>query len=395
MINILLTVIACLIAIPIVFLVIQLLSAQRDPEPDSSGEPADLSRLAIIVPAHNEEVAIADTLHSLIRELPSSEQVIVVADNCTDETATIASGLGVIVIERNDEMARGKGYALKAGMDALSLQSNLPEYVVIVDADCRMKPGSINFLVQSCMNNGRRPAQALDLMKSKGQASIQLKIAEFAWIVKNKVRPLGLAKLGLPCQLMGTGMLIPFDLLQRLELGTNHIAEDMKLGIDCALNGFPPVFCPAALVESYFPETDSSHKVQRQRWEHGHLAVIFSDSLGLLLSAMYRRNKDLLAMAFDLLIPPLALLVLSLGLAMLLVLLFMWVLDTGTPAFYILLFVTVLFSAALMSSWYRFARSVLSFKDLLWIPVYILAKIPMYIGYWFRRQREWIRTDRN
>ena len=232
-------------------------------------------------------------------------------------------------------------------------------------------------------------------MKSKNGAGTRLKIAEFAWIVKNQVRPLGLKRLGFPCQLMGTGMLIPFDLLQRLELGTDHIAEDMKLGIDCALAGFPPVFCPRALVESYFPESDSSHSVQRQRWEHGHLAVIFTHSWGLLKSAVRRKDKDLLAMAVDLSIPPLAFLVLGLGFAFTLLLLLLWLLDTGSPAFYILLSLSILFSAAVMSAWYRFARAVISFRDLLWIPVYILAKIPMYIGYWMRRQREWIRTDRN
>ena len=53
--------------------------------------------------------------------------------------------------------------------------------------------------------------QILDLMTAPEDSPINYRVAEFAWRVNNWVRPLGLAALGLPCQLMGTGMAFPWD----------------------------------------------------------------------------------------------------------------------------------------------------------------------------------------
>ena len=73
------------------------------------------------------------------------------------------------------------------------------------------------------------------------------RVREFAWRVKNWVRPLGLSSLGLPCQLMGTGMAFPWEVIADARLATGSLAEDLKLGLELAANGHPPVFCPSPL----------------------------------------------------------------------------------------------------------------------------------------------------
>jgi len=395
MLNFILVVLTCIFSIPIVFLVVQLAFANLHRATVRKQAICDLSQTVVMVPAHNEEDVIEDTLHSLIAELPTSRQVLVVADNCLDRTRDVATKLGVTVIERNDNDSKGKGFALKFGVDYLSRQARPPEYVVIVDADCKVKPGTLNALVHRCVETGGRPVQALDLMKSRESSKIGLKIAEFAWIVKNQVRPLGLMNLGLPCQLMGTGMLIPFELLQKIELGTSAIVEDMRLGIDCALSGYPPVFCTDGMVVSFFPESQGAQETQRQRWEHGHLEVIFAIVPNLLRVSIKRRDKNLIAMALDLMLPPLTFLVLTVSALFLLLFLFQWFFGTGMLAVYILFVVSMLFFVSLMLSWYRFARNVLSIGDFFWLPVYVVTKVPIYIGYWIARQTEWIRTKRD
>ena len=72
--------------------------------------------LAIIMPAHNEASMIAGSLGSVLPQLGALDRLIVVADNCSDETAMVAAACGAQVIIRADEARRGKGYALDFGV---------------------------------------------------------------------------------------------------------------------------------------------------------------------------------------------------------------------------------------------------------------------------------------
>ena len=117
--------------------------------------------------------------------------------------------------------------------------------------------------------------QALYLMTAPIEAQVNQKVAEFAWRVKNWLRPLGLkASSGLPCQLMGSGMAFPWGLIRGGDLANSWIVEDLKLGLDLTSNGHPPLFCPSALVTSSFASSVGAADNQRQRWEFGHISMI-------------------------------------------------------------------------------------------------------------------------
>ena len=153
-----------------------------------------------------------------------------------------------------------------------------------------------------------RPVQALDLMIAPDESPINSRVAEFAWRVKNWVRPLGLRALGLPCQLMGTGMAFPWDVICSADLASGLIVEDLKLGLDLALAGNSPIFCPSACVTSDFPSSVEGVQSQRLRWEQGHIGMILTTAPRLIFAAIVRANVDLLALAFDVAVPPLSLL---------------------------------------------------------------------------------------
>jgi cellulose synthase/poly-beta-1,6-N-acetylglucosamine synthase-like glycosyltransferase len=356
---------------------------------DSGATP----HFAVIIPAHNEEAVIKETINSVLPQLRREDFLLVVADNCSDRTAQVSRDCGATVTERKNDLNRGKGFALEAGVNYLDENAFETEIVVFIDADCLVGAASLAALVNKCANT-RRPVQALYLMRTSGPTSIIQKIAEFAWVVKNLVRPLGMTRLGLPCQLMGSGMALPYSSLPKAQLGTSNIVEDMKLGVDLALQGLPPVFCPNAIVESFFPDDKKSIVTQRTRWEHGHLNMIFSQFLGLLKMAFVRFDKDLLAMALDLLIPPLALLGAILVLLTTVLVATVIVYDFGAYPLYILLITIFMLTASIALAWYRFARQILSLKELLWMPGYVISKIPVYLRYWFQRQSDWIRTGR-
>jgi cellulose synthase/poly-beta-1,6-N-acetylglucosamine synthase-like glycosyltransferase len=347
--------------------------------------------VTVLVPAHNEEVGIVAMLESVIPQLMPGDRVLVVADNCTDRTAAVALATGAQVVVRTDLARRGKGYALDHGVR--HLEANAPEVVVIVDADCQLEPGSLRRLANDCVATGR-PVQALYLMQVPSPASLKRRVSEFAWRVKNHARPLGFLRLGLPCQLMGTGMAFPWPLIKAAPLASGHLVEDMQLGMDLARIGKPPLFCPAALVTSWFPVHSADATVQRTRWEHGHLSVIATHGPSLLWDAVKTRNASLLAQVLDLCVPPLIALVL-LQSAMLLITALFAALTASLLALWLAAIGLACVVLAIGLAWWRFGRSIISAAELLSAPLYIVAKLPIYLKFLRRRQTEWVRTKRD
>ncbi|MGC3971366.1 MAG: glycosyltransferase family 2 protein [Pirellulales bacterium] len=96
----------------------------------------------MLIPAHNEETVLAATLESVQSQCRPGDRMLVVADNCTDRTSDVARRAGAIVVERHDLQRRGKGFALDWGVRRLETEP--PEVVIVVDADCVLAPGSLD-----------------------------------------------------------------------------------------------------------------------------------------------------------------------------------------------------------------------------------------------------------
>lgn len=344
-------------------------------------------RLAVLIPAHNESAGIGATLGSLLPQLLPGDRLLVVADNCDDDTAAAAAASGAEVVERRDACCRGKGYALDHGVRHLAQEA--PEVVIVVDADCIVEAGAVDCLARACLAHAR-PMQALYLMRSPGTGGGFGPLREFAWIVRNLVRPLGYLRLGLPCQLMGTGMAFPWPLISTAPLASSHLVEDMRLGIDLARAGAAPLFCPQAVVRSEFPASADGVRQQRRRWEHGHLGMIAGAVPALVAAALRCRDIGLFALALDMSVPPLALLVL--------LLLAVTALSPFAAAPSPLVFAVGLLLAlagAILLAWWRHGRHVLKLRILLLAPLYALAKLPLYAAFLRRRQVEWVRSSRD
>lgn len=347
--------------------------------------------IAVLVPAHNESSGIVPTLDIIIAQLQPGDRLLVVADNCTDDTALLASAAGAEVIERHDKVRRGKGYALDYGIRYLEYSP--PEVLIIVDADCMVHANSFAVLTEQCLKNNR-PAQAMYLMFSPPAASLKTKVAEFAWAVKNRARPLAYKRLGLPCQLMGTGMAFPWPLIQQAELASGHIVEDLKLGLDFAAAGHAPQFCPEALVTSVFPASAVGVQSQRTRWEHGHLGMILTDGPRNLLMALRQKNPALLALVLDMCVPPLALLTLLAAVLALIGASLMWFTGAVLP-WSLAIWNLLLLGVAVLLAWLAYGRHILSIGNLAFAPFYALAKIPVYLKFLCKRQVDWVRSKRD
>ncbi|MEM6753182.1 MAG: glycosyltransferase [Cyanobacteria bacterium P01_C01_bin.38] len=347
-------------------------------------------KVAVLVPAHNEEMIIRSTLMDLKWKLQKEYKFIVIADNCTDATVEIARTVGATVIERHDENRRGKGYALDYGLEYI--QQEPPDVVVFIDADCFVQQGTIEKLTELAIAT-KRPVQATYLMSKPALSSPKDSVSAFAFKVKNKVRLLGLKQLGLPSVLVGTGMAFPWSVIRSVNLASGSIVEDMKLGLDLNIAGYPPLFCPHAAVTGCLPQQGQAAESQRTRWEHGHLQTLLTYVPRLIESAVKQKRIDLFASALDLCVPPISLLV-AVWLLLMSSSLLVGLMGIWTSA--ILVGISgCLLMFAIFSAWIKFGRKELPLLQLLSIPVYIISKIPVYLQFIFKPVKIWVRTERD
>jgi cellulose synthase/poly-beta-1,6-N-acetylglucosamine synthase-like glycosyltransferase len=347
-------------------------------------------RAAVLIPAHNEELVIEETVSSIIPALAAGDRILVVADNCNDQTAELAQRAGAEVIVRTDADHRGKGYALECGLRAL--ERDQPDVVMVIDADCLVEPQTVD-VASRLAQRTQRPVQAMNLT-DRNPASGQIQVVSLLGNrFTNLIRPLGSLRLRAPCRLMGTGMAIPWPLAESMQLGGDNLVEDMQLGIDLALCGAMPLFCPEARVASAMPAGDSAFVSQRTRWEHGHLHTAVTQIPRLLAAGIVRCSWPLLAMAFDLSIPPLTLLVAFWLAGAILSGLAWWFGASGLPMC-LLAGGGAAMTAALGLGWALFCRRQVPLRTVVAVPHYMLRKLPIYGGFLIRRQHAWVRTER-
>lgn len=385
-----------LLALPTLWFVVEILAAlpadgaapPSAPAPAAASAAASRRRVAVLVPAHDEEAGIAATLATIAPALAAGDRLLVVADNCADATAAVARAAGAEVVERRDEARRGKSYALAAGVAALA--ADPPDVVVIVDADCRVAPGAIDRLRAAAVE---RPAQAAYVMHAPDGAPAPRRLAEALFAIRNVARPLGLVRLGLPCLLTGSGMALPWSCLARVRLDSGSVVEDVQLAVDLACAGVPPRFCPGARVTSVFPTGATAAAAQATRWTWGTLRTL-RQAPRLAAAAVRLGRPSLLGLALELAVPPLALLfplwtlLVAAGAAIGLT-------NRGWAPLALAAALAAAAALAVVLGWWRVARRRVPASVLLGAPLYALPAMAAMLRGLLRRRQRWERTRRD
>ncbi|WP_420935767.1 glycosyltransferase family 2 protein [Alteromonas sp. A081] len=324
-------------------------------------------------------------------ETSESDLILVVADNCSDETASVSRNAGAICIERTNTELVGKGYALQYGIDYLKQAKEDFETVVVMDADCIFGEGSLKRLLNASQSKSC-VAQALYLMKSPNKSNIKLNISEFTWLIKNWVRPLGQKKLGISCHLQGSGMAFPRAILNRYSLASSSIVEDLELGLNIVKGGDKVIFVPQAIVNSEFPENTEGLENQRKRWEHGHLSVV-AKMPAVMFQGLKQFNARLFFQALDAAIPP------TIIWSIFTVLMFVM---AGIYGFYddffwaqFLGLCIITFVIGLILVWFKYGKAILPAKQLTGIIPFVLSKFSIYRTFISNREKSWVRTKRD
>lgn len=395
-IPLLLTAILCLI--PCVVFGVQSLTgammhARRNQDVATSSQIRP--RIGVLIPAHNESSVLNSTLKTVQAQLTEADLLLVIADNCTDETARLAKQVGASVVERTDAQKRGKGFAVQAGLAAFA--KNPPEVVIFLDADCHLEEGCLDALTWAAVEkNG--PVQGAYTMLLPKDPNMADRLSAFAVVTKNVVRPAGMTVLGLPCLLTGSGFAMPWSLTTQIRFDGHDLVEDMKMSIDLAHLGKGPSFCRRAKVTAPLPHDSRAADSQRTRWEHGHLQTIQKQAPRMAMGFLRRPSLRRLGMLLDLAVPPLSLLVLgTTSLAVVLVCLVATGLAHGVSQLSLFLAIIALLSVAAgcVAAWLCVGRQFISGTDLACgLPSYLLGKLPRFARYIWSPERQWIRTAR-
>lgn len=295
-----------LVSAPAIYLAVLSGAAASGPVPvgHGAGRPP---RLVVLVPAHDEEELLGRCLASLAaQDYPDeSYRVVVIADNCTDRTADVARDSGVQVLERHDLQLRGKGHALRWAMDLLGDDSDLDAFVV-VDADSIAERGLLSGLAGAA-ERGAEVAQAdYGALLESEDAPAQLR--GLAFLLFHRVRFSGKARLGLPCSLVGNGMLVAREVSRRHPWAAFSEVEDLEYSLQLRLAGVAPVFAPGARLAAPVATAGAGAQVQRRRWEGGRARVTARYLPQVASVALRQRRWRLWDVLADLAVPPLGVL---------------------------------------------------------------------------------------
>jgi cellulose synthase/poly-beta-1,6-N-acetylglucosamine synthase-like glycosyltransferase len=369
---------------------VELVAGLAGRRPVSRAMPGAIPAAAVLMPAHDEGRQIARTLAALRPVLPPEMRLLVVADNCTDDTAAQARAAGADVAERHDPARRGKGYALAFGRERLA--ADPPAVVIVLDADCRVEPGALARLARAAEAQAAA-VQGLYLLAPTPQAPAMVQVSGFAFMVKNLLRQRGLSRIGAPVPLGGTGMALPWSLFRDAPLGGDHLVEDLALSVALTRAGHPPRFVADAAIWSD-PADAAATLTQRARWEGGFLRVAREHGPSLLAEGVRRARLGLLWMGLHVLTPPLTLLVaLQAVLTALAIGLSMAAGRAGPVAGSIGL--GLMLAGAVLAAWGLHGRPWLSGRALVRLPLYLLWKLPGYLRLARGRGPSgWVRTER-
>ena len=264
---------------------------------------ANAYRLFAVIPAHDEEIHIERCLRSIARAERSglTLQVVVVADNCSDQTAALARKMGVYVLERVNDRQRGKGYALDFAFRRLLPED--PDAFVVIDADSEV---AVNFFVETArlFRSGADAVQARYFVCSPDTSapSRLIRLASFAF---NVLRPLGREGWGLSAGIYGNGFAMSAQTIREVPYSATSIVEDLEYHLALVAKHKRVVFARATAVYASIPASAAGLKTQRARWEGGRFRMLAAH-LFPLLWRIARGNFASAELLLDLLLPPLA-----------------------------------------------------------------------------------------
>ena len=248
-----------------------------------------------IIPAHNEEMVVANLIESLKNQTYDKNlyDIYVIADNCTDKTAEVARKAGAIVYERFDNAHKTKGYALQWFLKQKIAENADYDAFFVFDADNIVDKNFIkNMNKKLCQ--GEEVVQGYRDIKNPTDNWITAGYALFYWTM-HRMYHLARYNIGLSPLLNGTGFMVKFDVVKPNGWETQTLTEDIEFSLKQIIQGRKLGWATDAIVYDEQPTSFKQAWSQRSRWTVGHIQCIHEYTKKLAIAA--KENKTM--MKFD------------------------------------------------------------------------------------------------
>lgn len=239
--------------------------------PRSVPLPTPLPRILFLVPAHDEELLVESCLGSLARlDYPQERyDVTLIADNCTDDTATLARAFGVRCLERHDPAHPGKPRAIAWAL--ARLPTHAYDGVAIIDADATVDPGFARALATARPLRDKVVQPYNDVHNRRENALTRMAAVFAAATYRISFRLKRRTGLNVP---VSAGMCIGAGVLAAHPWNVFSLSEDWELYACLTAAGVPIDYVEAAHLYAQEARSLRQSASQRQRWTMGKLAVL-------------------------------------------------------------------------------------------------------------------------
>jgi len=260
-------------------------------------------KFAIIIPAHNESGLIGLTLEALktVNYPPDLYEVVVIADNCDDDTAAIALKHSATCWQRHDLDNRGKGNVLRWTFPRL-LEHGDHDAFVVVDADTHME---VDFLrvINDHFCRGAKVVQGYSQARHPERSPME-SLSFLGFALNRNLRYRGRSRLGWTTNLMGTGMCFLREVILKHGWNTTTMVEDIEYEMFLHLHDIRVTFAHSAKINVELHKSVHQTQGQRTRWDMGKFEVRNRFLPQLLKRFITKRDISYLDSAMELLLPP-------------------------------------------------------------------------------------------
>jgi cellulose synthase/poly-beta-1,6-N-acetylglucosamine synthase-like glycosyltransferase len=251
---------------PLGYLLLLALASIRSASSPLINNRRPLTRFIVAIPAHDEETVIGATVQRMKKLVYPTElfSVHIVADHCSDNTATIARQAGAFVHERNEGPRTGKGAALSWLFKRVLDDSS--DAIVIFDSDTRVDPNFLR-IMDARLAQGDQVVQGQHIISNPDSGWFPA-LTWAMFLIDNRFQNLGRSNLGWSAKHMGDAICFRADVLRKMGWGEG-LTDDYQLRQRLLLEGVKIAYEPAAKGYGEAPRTWAQARAQRARWLRG------------------------------------------------------------------------------------------------------------------------------